>query len=175
MMCLRWERRRSASRSADRANRPHELGGHIRGALTNGATGQEIQEVLLQTMACCGAPAVRSPSASPRPSWPRRAANSSSTSNVGSRPALSSRHRAIAPLGRLWLVKASVRPCLNNEALWLCAMVKSVRLCLKETCRLPSDRPPAARISGIRSAGTMQSRHLAPLSRPSPHRNRPVA
>ena len=119
--------------------------------------------------------AVWSPSASPRPSWPRRAANSSSTSNVGSRPALSSRHRAIAPLGRLRLVKASVRQCLNNEVLWLCAMVKSVRLCLKDTYRLPSDRPPAARISGIRSAGTMQSRHLAPLSRPSPHRNRPVA
>jgi hypothetical protein len=115
MMCLRWERRRSASRSADRANRPHELGGHIRGALTNGATGQEIQEVLLQTMACYGAPAVWSPSASPRPSWPRRPAHSSSTSKVGSRPALSSRHRAIAPLGRLRLVEASVRQCLNNE------------------------------------------------------------
>lgn len=38
-------------------NRPHELSGHIRGALTNGVTEQEIQEVLLQTMAYCGAPA----------------------------------------------------------------------------------------------------------------------
>jgi 4-carboxymuconolactone decarboxylase len=38
-------------------NRSHELSGHIRGALTNGVTEQEIQEVLLQTMAYCGAPA----------------------------------------------------------------------------------------------------------------------
>lgn len=38
-------------------NRTHELTGHIRGALNNGVTEQEIQEVLLQTMIYCGAPA----------------------------------------------------------------------------------------------------------------------
>ena len=38
-------------------NRPHELAGHLRGALQTGVTEQEIQEVLLQTMAYCGAPA----------------------------------------------------------------------------------------------------------------------
>jgi 4-carboxymuconolactone decarboxylase len=38
-------------------NRSHELAGHVRGALNNGVTEQEIQEVLLQTMIYCGAPA----------------------------------------------------------------------------------------------------------------------
>ena len=38
-------------------NRSHELGGHVRGALNNGVTEQEIQEVLLQAMIYCGAPA----------------------------------------------------------------------------------------------------------------------
>lgn len=38
-------------------NRPHELAGHIRGALTNGVTEHELQEILLQTMIYCGAPA----------------------------------------------------------------------------------------------------------------------
>jgi 4-carboxymuconolactone decarboxylase len=38
-------------------NRNHELAVHVRGALTNGCTEQEIQEVLLQTAAYCGAPA----------------------------------------------------------------------------------------------------------------------
>lgn len=38
-------------------NRSHELAGHVRGALNNGVTEQEIQEVLLQTMVYCGAPA----------------------------------------------------------------------------------------------------------------------
>jgi 4-carboxymuconolactone decarboxylase len=38
-------------------NRPHELGAHVRGALTNGATAEEIQEVLIQTAVYVGAPA----------------------------------------------------------------------------------------------------------------------
>jgi 4-carboxymuconolactone decarboxylase len=38
-------------------NRPHEFSVHIRGALRNGCTEAEIQEVLLQTAAYCGAPA----------------------------------------------------------------------------------------------------------------------
>jgi 4-carboxymuconolactone decarboxylase len=38
-------------------NRSHELAGHLRGALNNGVTEQEIQEILLQTMIYCGAPA----------------------------------------------------------------------------------------------------------------------
>jgi 4-carboxymuconolactone decarboxylase len=38
-------------------NRNHELAVHVRGAITNGCTEQEIQEVLLQTAAYCGAPA----------------------------------------------------------------------------------------------------------------------
>jgi 4-carboxymuconolactone decarboxylase len=38
-------------------NRPHELAGHVRGAVNNGVTEQEIQEILLQTMIYCGAPA----------------------------------------------------------------------------------------------------------------------
>ena len=29
-------------------NRPHELGAHVRGAITNGCTEEEIQEMLLQ-------------------------------------------------------------------------------------------------------------------------------
>lgn len=38
-------------------NRPHEFSVHIRGALRNGCTEAEIQEVLLQTAVYCGAPA----------------------------------------------------------------------------------------------------------------------
>lgn len=38
-------------------NRPHELEVHVRGALTNGVTVEEIQEVLLQTAIYCGVPA----------------------------------------------------------------------------------------------------------------------
>lgn len=38
-------------------NRAHELAGHVRGALNNGVSEQEIQEVLLQTLIYCGAPA----------------------------------------------------------------------------------------------------------------------
>lgn len=38
-------------------NRSHELAVHVRGALTNGCTRQEIQEALLQTLVYCGAPA----------------------------------------------------------------------------------------------------------------------
>ncbi len=35
----------------------HELKGHVRGALNNGATAQEIQEVLLHAAVYCGIPA----------------------------------------------------------------------------------------------------------------------
>jgi 4-carboxymuconolactone decarboxylase len=38
-------------------NRPHEFAGHVRGAVANGVTEEEIQEILLQTMIYCGAPA----------------------------------------------------------------------------------------------------------------------
>jgi 4-carboxymuconolactone decarboxylase len=38
-------------------NRNHELGVHVRGALTNGATVGEIQEVLMQTAIYVGVPA----------------------------------------------------------------------------------------------------------------------
>lgn len=38
-------------------NRPHELKTHLRGALTNGVSREEIMEVLLQTAIYCGVPA----------------------------------------------------------------------------------------------------------------------
>jgi 4-carboxymuconolactone decarboxylase len=38
-------------------NKPHELRLHTRGALANGCTVQEIQEVLLQVAVYCGVPA----------------------------------------------------------------------------------------------------------------------
>lgn len=38
-------------------NRPHELRLHVRGALTNGCTINEIRGVLLQTVVYCGVPA----------------------------------------------------------------------------------------------------------------------
>lgn len=38
-------------------NRMHEFAVHVRGAVTNGCTEEEIQETLLQTAAYCGAPA----------------------------------------------------------------------------------------------------------------------
>jgi 4-carboxymuconolactone decarboxylase len=38
-------------------HRPHELKLHIRGALTNGVTREEMREVFLQAAAYCGAPA----------------------------------------------------------------------------------------------------------------------
>ncbi|GAA2243842.1 carboxymuconolactone decarboxylase family protein [Herbiconiux moechotypicola] len=38
-------------------NRPHELGVHVRGAVRNGVTVEEIQEALLQTAVYVGVPA----------------------------------------------------------------------------------------------------------------------
>jgi 4-carboxymuconolactone decarboxylase len=38
-------------------NRPHELAVHVRGALNNGATVEEVQETLLQTAVYVGVPA----------------------------------------------------------------------------------------------------------------------
>jgi len=38
-------------------NRPHEFRTHVRGALRNGVTPKEIQEVLLQVAVYCGVPA----------------------------------------------------------------------------------------------------------------------
>jgi 4-carboxymuconolactone decarboxylase len=38
-------------------NRPHELRVHVRGAITNGLTKEEIMEVFLQTAIYCGVPA----------------------------------------------------------------------------------------------------------------------
>jgi 4-carboxymuconolactone decarboxylase len=38
-------------------NRPHEVKMHIRGALTNGVTKEEIREVFLQVAIYCGVPA----------------------------------------------------------------------------------------------------------------------
>lgn len=38
-------------------NRPHEIATHVRGALNNGLTENEICEVLLQTAIYCGVPA----------------------------------------------------------------------------------------------------------------------
>lgn len=38
-------------------NRPHELKLHVKGALRNGVTKEEIREVLLQTAIYCGVPA----------------------------------------------------------------------------------------------------------------------
>jgi 4-carboxymuconolactone decarboxylase len=38
-------------------NRPHELRLHVRGALTNGVTKDEIREILLQSAIYCGMPA----------------------------------------------------------------------------------------------------------------------
>jgi 3-oxoadipate enol-lactonase/4-carboxymuconolactone decarboxylase len=41
-------------------NRPEELALHIRGALNNGVTREELQEVLLQAAVYCGVPAANS-------------------------------------------------------------------------------------------------------------------
>ena len=38
-------------------NRPQELGAHVRGALTNGCSKEEIQETLLHAAVYCGMPA----------------------------------------------------------------------------------------------------------------------
>jgi len=38
---------------------PQELKGHVRGALNNGCTVEEIQEVLLHSLVYCGAPAAQ--------------------------------------------------------------------------------------------------------------------
>jgi 4-carboxymuconolactone decarboxylase len=38
-------------------NRPHELKVHVRGALTNGLSKDEIAEILMQTAIYCGVPA----------------------------------------------------------------------------------------------------------------------
>ena len=41
-------------------NRPEELALHVRGALNNGVTPEELKEVLLQTAVYCGVPAANS-------------------------------------------------------------------------------------------------------------------
>ena len=38
-------------------NRPHELRAHLKGALTNGVTREEIREIFMQVMIYAGAPA----------------------------------------------------------------------------------------------------------------------
>lgn len=38
-------------------NRPHEFKAHVRGAIRNGVTEEEVREVLLQTAIYCGVPA----------------------------------------------------------------------------------------------------------------------
>jgi 4-carboxymuconolactone decarboxylase len=38
-------------------NRPHEVKAHVRGAINNGLTKEDIQEVLLQVAIYCGVPA----------------------------------------------------------------------------------------------------------------------
>jgi 4-carboxymuconolactone decarboxylase len=38
-------------------NRPHEFKVHVKGALTNGCSREEIREVLLQVAVYCGVPA----------------------------------------------------------------------------------------------------------------------
>ena len=38
-------------------NRPHELKLHVKGALKNGLTKEEIKEILLQVAVYCGVPA----------------------------------------------------------------------------------------------------------------------
>jgi 4-carboxymuconolactone decarboxylase len=38
-------------------NRPHELAGHVRGAVNNGCSEEEIRETLLQAAIYCGLPA----------------------------------------------------------------------------------------------------------------------
>lgn len=38
-------------------NRPHEVRAHVKGALTNGVTKEEIREVFLQVAIYCGVPA----------------------------------------------------------------------------------------------------------------------
>lgn len=38
-------------------NRPHELKLHVRGAINNGLTKEEVKEVFLQTAIYCGVPA----------------------------------------------------------------------------------------------------------------------
>ena len=38
-------------------NRPHELKLHLKGAINNGLTKDEIREILMQTAICCGVPA----------------------------------------------------------------------------------------------------------------------
>jgi 4-carboxymuconolactone decarboxylase len=38
-------------------NRPHELKLHVRGAINNGLSKEDIQEVFLQTAIYCGVPA----------------------------------------------------------------------------------------------------------------------
>ncbi|MBB3237175.1 carboxymuconolactone decarboxylase family protein [Phyllobacterium endophyticum] len=39
-------------------NRPHELAAHVRGAINNGLTKNEIKEILLQVGIYCGVPAM---------------------------------------------------------------------------------------------------------------------
>jgi len=66
-------------------NRPHELKGHVRGALRNGVTPEEIREVLLQAAVYCGMPAAIDAFRSAREVLKAEAATS--PAGVASRPA----------------------------------------------------------------------------------------
>ena len=44
-------------RNTKRVGRPHEIAVHVRGALNNGLTRKEIQEIFLHVLPYCGAPA----------------------------------------------------------------------------------------------------------------------
>ena len=58
-MCIRDSKTRSLINLAmlSALNRPHEFKVHVKGALTNGCTREEIREVLLQVAVYCGVPA----------------------------------------------------------------------------------------------------------------------
>ena len=62
-------------------NRPHELKLHVKGALTNGVTRDEIREVLLQVASSCSR--ARTPSRSPEPNVAKNSRVSRSFSLFG--------------------------------------------------------------------------------------------
>jgi hypothetical protein len=102
-------------------NRPHEFKVHVKGALTNGCTAEQIQDILLLVAMYCGIPAANEPIAlrsmcCARPKRPNRAPAVLRFCNLGSfgqgsvsRPSAERRSRAEREPATVMIVELGCR------------------------------------------------------------------
>jgi len=118
-------------------NRPHELAVHVRGAVNNGCTVSEIQEVLLQAAVYCGVPAAnRAYYSAPTPSG-----GSSIVQALAKRLSIGGDGAADFPVtSSSW---RSASGCASATASWVAACIFAsssipvhMHRCGKDPCRL---------------------------------------